>query len=137
MFRTWPLNRLFQWAWERPSKKNGIEGINLRDCRAVKEAVSVPVICTGGFQTASVVAAALARGDCDGVTIGRPLIANPDLVRLWETGHDRPPRPCTYSNKCLINQLENPLGCYDESRYASREEMVREILSVYDPPQFE
>jgi 2,4-dienoyl-CoA reductase-like NADH-dependent reductase (Old Yellow Enzyme family) len=136
MFRTWPLNRLFQWAWERPSKKNGIEGINLRDCRAVKEAVSVPVICTGGFQTASVVAAAITRGDCDGVTIGRPLIANPDLVRLWETGHDRPPKPCTYSNKCLINQLENPLGCYDESRYASREEMVREILSVYDPPQF-
>jgi 2,4-dienoyl-CoA reductase (NADPH2) len=70
------------------------------------------------------------------VTIGRPLIANPNLVELWRQGHDAPPNPCTYSNKCLINQLENPLGCYDESRFASHEEMVEEILSVYDPPAF-
>jgi 2,4-dienoyl-CoA reductase-like NADH-dependent reductase (Old Yellow Enzyme family) len=136
IFRTWPLNRIFKWAWERPARKRGIEGINLTDCRAIKDAVSVPVICTGGFQTASVVASAIVRGDCDGVTIGRPLIANPDLVRLWEGGRDRPPRPCTYSNKCLINQLESPTGCYDESRYETREQMVQEILSVYDPPPF-
>jgi 2,4-dienoyl-CoA reductase-like NADH-dependent reductase (Old Yellow Enzyme family) len=135
IFRTWPFNKLFKWAWERASR-DGIEGINLGDCRAVKEAVSVPVFCTGGFQTASVVAAAINRGDCDGVTIGRPLIANPNLVQLWQSGQDRPARPCTYSNKCLINQLENPLGCYDESRFDTREEMVREILSVYEPPAY-
>jgi 2,4-dienoyl-CoA reductase-like NADH-dependent reductase (Old Yellow Enzyme family) len=135
MFRTWPLNRLFRWMWRR-SSRDGVEGINLRDARAVREAVSVPVVCTGGFQTASVVAAAIERGDCDGITIGRPLIANSNLVQLWQTGHDRPPHPCTYVNKCLINGLENPLGCYDESRFDSREEMVREILSVYDPPPF-
>ena len=135
MFRTWPLNRVFKWLWERRSR-GGVEGINLPESRAVKDAVSVPVLCTGGFQTASVIAAAIERGDCDGVTIGRPFIANPDLVRLWEAGHDRPPTPCTYSNQCLINGLENPLGCYDPSRFASREEMVREILSVYDPPPF-
>jgi 2,4-dienoyl-CoA reductase-like NADH-dependent reductase (Old Yellow Enzyme family) len=135
LFRTWPLNRLFRWLWRR-SSGDGVEGINLRDSRAVKEAVSVPVVCTGGFQTASVVAAAIERGDCDGVTIGRPLIANSNLVQLWQAGSDRPQRPCTYVNKCLINGLENPLGCYDESRFDSREEMVREILSVYDPPPF-
>jgi 2,4-dienoyl-CoA reductase (NADPH2) len=136
MFRTWPLNRVFRWAWERPSTRRGIEGINLADCRALKHSVSVPVLCTGGFQTASIVAAAIDRGDCDGVTIGRPLIANPDLVQIWARGEDRPARPCTYSNKCLINQLENPLGCYDESRFDTREQMVSQILSVYEPPQF-
>jgi 2,4-dienoyl-CoA reductase-like NADH-dependent reductase (Old Yellow Enzyme family) len=135
IFRTWPLDRIFKWAWERRGK-DGVEGINLPEARAVKQAVTVPVLCTGGFQTASVVAAAIDRGDCDGVTIGRPLIANPDLVRLWESGHDRPERPCTYSNQCLINQLENPLGCYDEDRFSSREEMVAEILTVFDPPPF-
>jgi 2,4-dienoyl-CoA reductase-like NADH-dependent reductase (Old Yellow Enzyme family) len=132
LFRTWPLNKLFKRAWEKPSRGR-IEGINLADTRAVKDAVSVPVLCTGGFQTASVANAAIERGDCDGITIGRPLIANNDLVQLWQAGHDRPPRPCTYCNKCLINQLENPLGCYDESRFDSREEMVRQILSVYTP----
>ena len=134
-FRFWPINRIFKLLWERPAKGR-VEGINLADCRAIREAVSVPVVCTGSFQTVSVVAAAIGRGDCDGVTIARPLIANPNLVELWRAGHDRPPRPCTYSNKCLINQVENPLGCYEQSRFDSREEMVREILSVYDPPQF-
>jgi 2,4-dienoyl-CoA reductase-like NADH-dependent reductase (Old Yellow Enzyme family) len=136
IFRTWPFNKLFKWRWEKPSKKHGVEGINLGDTRAVKEAVGVPVLCTGGFQTASVVARAIRDGDCDGVTIGRPLIANNDLVKLWHAGHDSPPVPCVYSNRCLINQLENPLGCYEEARFASREEMVREIMSVYDPPPY-
>jgi 2,4-dienoyl-CoA reductase-like NADH-dependent reductase (Old Yellow Enzyme family) len=136
IFRTWPLNKLFKRAWEKPAREAGIEGIALRDARAIKQAVSIPVLCTGGFQTRSVVETAIDRGDCDAVTIGRPLIANPNLVELWRQGHDTPPNPCTYSNKCLINQLENPLGCYDESRFASHEEMVEEILSVYDPPAF-
>jgi hypothetical protein len=32
--------------------------------------------------------------------------------------------------------VENPLGCYDETRYTTREAMVRDILSVFDPPPF-
>ena len=38
-----------------------IEGLNLPDARAIKAAVNVPVICTGGFQTASVIATAIER----------------------------------------------------------------------------
>ena len=106
VFKTWPLSALFRWWWERPSRRLGVEGINLAASRAVKQAVSIPVLCTGGFQTASVILAAIERGDCDGVTIGRPLVANPDLVRLFEQGHDRPPRPCTYCNRCLFNFVE-------------------------------
>jgi 2,4-dienoyl-CoA reductase-like NADH-dependent reductase (Old Yellow Enzyme family) len=136
IFRTWPFNKLFKRAWEKAARHAGIEGIALKEARAVKQAVSIPVVATGGFQTHSVVKGAIERGDVDGVTIGRPLIANPNLVELWQAGHDAPPKPCTYSNKCLINQLENPLGCYEESRFDSHEEMVREILSVYDPPAY-
>jgi 2,4-dienoyl-CoA reductase (NADPH2) len=139
MFRTPVVNKLFKHQWEKAAKKatdGRIEGINLHDARRIKEAVSVPVVCTGGFQTRSAVEGAIERGDCDGVTIGRPLIANNNLVKLWAEGHDRPPNPCKYTNKCLINQVENPLGCYEPSRYASHEDMVRDIMSVYDPPPF-
>jgi 2,4-dienoyl-CoA reductase-like NADH-dependent reductase (Old Yellow Enzyme family) len=132
LFRTPPFNKGFAWLWRRRVREHGVEGINLPLARAVKQAMDVPVIVTGGFQTASVVASAIERGDCDGVTIGRPLVANPDLVRWWQAGHDRPAKPCTYCNKCLINFVENPLGCYEEARYESREEMVRHILSVFD-----
>jgi 2,4-dienoyl-CoA reductase-like NADH-dependent reductase (Old Yellow Enzyme family) len=129
LYRLPLINKLMQRRWSRPADR--VEGMNLPEARAVKRAASIPVLCTGGFQTASVVRRALADGDCDAVTIARPLVANPNLLALWQAGQDRPPSPCTFSNKCLFNLLESPLGCYDESRYASREEMVREIYSVF------
>ena len=58
-FRTWPFSSVFRWQWERPVRRLGAEGINLPESRAVKEAVSIPVLCGGGFQTASVVANAI------------------------------------------------------------------------------
>ena len=131
VFRTWPLSRIFQWQWERPTRRLGIEGINLPEARAIKAAVGIPVLCGGGFQTASVIEEAIESGACDAVTIARSLLANPDLVQLFAQGHDRPPKPCTYCNKCLANFLENPLGCYDESRFDSREEMIAQILAIY------
>ena len=134
LYRIPGINRLMQRRWERSPDR--VEGMNLDESRAVKQAVSVPVLCTGGFQTASVVRQALTDGSCDAVTIARPLVANPNLVALWQTGHDRPPRPCTFSNKCLFSLLESPLGCYDERRFGSREEMLEEIYSVFDPPPF-
>lgn len=122
-----------QWIKERG---NVIEGLNLPDANAIKKAVSIPVICTGGFQTASIIRDAITSGQCDAVSMARPLIANPDLPKLFAQGLDRPPVPCTYCNKCLVNVVENPIGCYDLSRFTTREAMVHEILSVFHPPPF-
>jgi len=134
LFRLWPINRLMRRRWQRPLES--IEGALLPDSAAIKRSVSIPVLCTGGFQTASVIDRALRDGACDAVTIARPLVANNDLVVVFASGRDRAPRPCSYCNKCLFNVLESPLGCYDERRYASREEMIHEIYSVFDPPPF-
>jgi 2,4-dienoyl-CoA reductase-like NADH-dependent reductase (Old Yellow Enzyme family) len=135
LFRTWPANKLFQARWNRATGDQ-IEGINLPDSRAIKQAVKVPVICTGGFQTASVIRQTIADGSCDAVSIARPLIANNDLGKLFAQGLDRAPQPCTYCNKCLVNVVENPLGCYEESRFTSRQEMIDQIMSVFNPPPF-
>jgi 2,4-dienoyl-CoA reductase-like NADH-dependent reductase (Old Yellow Enzyme family) len=135
LFRNLPELARRQWNEASP-KPDEIEGQNLPDARLVKSAVTVPVICTGGFQTASVIAAALERRDCDAVSIARPLIANNDLVEIFRRGQDRADRPCTYCNRCLANVVKNPLGCYEEARYPSREAMLAEIMSVFDPPAF-
>jgi 2,4-dienoyl-CoA reductase-like NADH-dependent reductase (Old Yellow Enzyme family) len=135
LFRNLPELARRQWNEASP-KPDEIEGQNLPDAKLVKSAVTVPVICTGGFQTASVIAAALQRGDCDAVSIARPLIANNDLVEIFRRGQDRADRPCTYCNRCLANVVKNPLGCYEEARYPSREAMLAEIMSVFDPPAF-
>ena len=124
-------------AWnEAAGPPDEIEGKNLPDARAIKQAVTIPVICTGGFQTASVISKAIERGDCDAVSAARPLIANNDLVEIFRRGQDRADKPCTYCNRCLVNVVENPLGCYEESRFPSRDAMIAQIMSVFDPPAF-
>ena len=135
LFRTAPDIARHQWQSTVPAPEK-IEGLNLPEARKIKAAVNVPVICTGGFQTASVIAAAIERGDCDAVSAARPLIANNDLVEIFRRGQDRADRPCTYCNRCLVNVVENPLGCYEESRYPSRDAMIAEIMSVFNPPPF-
>src|SRR5258708_16374139 len=126
---------IFHHEWLR-NRGDVIEGINLPDARAIKQAVSVPVLCTGGFQTASVIRKAIDDGNCDAVSIARSLVANNDLVKQFAAGADRPAVPCTYCNKCLENAIKNPVGCYEEARFASHDAMVNEIYSVVHPPQF-
>jgi 2,4-dienoyl-CoA reductase (NADPH2) len=35
-----------------------------------------------------------------------------------------------------VNAVENPLGCYEESRFGSRDEMIHEIMTVFDKQPF-
>jgi 2,4-dienoyl-CoA reductase-like NADH-dependent reductase (Old Yellow Enzyme family) len=137
LYNAWPVNLVVGRQLRRAGlRKEQIEGSNLPDSRAVKRAVTIPVLCTGGFQTASVIREAISGGACDAVTIARPLVANNDLVDLFAQGRDRPPKPCTYCNKCLFNVLKYPIGCYERSRFGSDQEMHDEIMSVFRPPPF-
>jgi 2,4-dienoyl-CoA reductase-like NADH-dependent reductase (Old Yellow Enzyme family) len=135
LVRIEPTASIFHNEWIK-NRGEIIEGLNLADANAIKAAVGIPVICTGGFQTASVIRAAIDGGKCDAVSIARSLVANNDLVKQFAAGADRPAVPCTYCNKCLVNAVKNPLGCYEESRFASRDEMIAQIYSVFQPPEF-
>jgi 2,4-dienoyl-CoA reductase-like NADH-dependent reductase (Old Yellow Enzyme family) len=131
LFRYPALRPLFRWLWFRMKRGLPVEGVSLEETRAIKRAVSIPVISTGGYQTASFVREAINSGACDGVAIARSLVANNDLVQQWSAGRDLPARPCTYCNKCLVNAPKNPMGCYELARYASYEAMVDELMSIY------
>ena len=138
LFRGAVTGDLFRQQWLSAGvPADQIEGLTLPDARKIKQAVNVPVLCTGGFQTASLIRDAIKRGDCDGVSIARPLVANNDLVNQFAAGKDRADKPCTYCNKCLVHVVEHPIGCYEESRYKSREEMIAEVMSVFSPPTFQ
>jgi 2,4-dienoyl-CoA reductase (NADPH2) len=140
IFRTRFVGPLFRryWRWRRGPV---VEGINVPYAREIRKYVHVPVLCTGGFQHANVIAEVIRRGWCDGVAIARPLIANRNLPRILErqNGPD-PGKECTYCNKCLLNDLENPLGCYELSRYDGAtfeeqyENMMECVMAVFEPP---
>jgi 2,4-dienoyl-CoA reductase-like NADH-dependent reductase (Old Yellow Enzyme family) len=138
---------LFRWLW-RARRGKVIEGINaayakfLRD-EIVKIDPSIKFLCTGGFQHAANIAGVIRDGACDGVSMARPLIANNDLPHILRTANGPiRQKECTYCNKCLVNDLANPLGCYEVSRYDGDtfeqkwDALIKEVMSVFEPPLY-
>lgn len=136
LFRYRVLRPIFYWIWFRQKWGKPVEGVGADSARAIKQAVNIPVICTGGWQTGSLIDGHIRRGDFDAVSIARALVANHDLLASWRLGRDLPDRPCTHCNKCLLNAPKHPLGCYELSRFPDYQSMVDEICSVYRPTPF-
>jgi 2,4-dienoyl-CoA reductase-like NADH-dependent reductase (Old Yellow Enzyme family) len=133
LFRYRLLRPIFNFLWSR-TVPDQVEGINADEAQEVKKNVNVPVLVTGGFQTASFIRKCISEGMCDGVAIARPLVANNDLVKMYAAGKDLPDKPCTYCNKCAVHALSDPLGCYELSRYdGDYDRMIKEIMTVFTP----
>jgi 2,4-dienoyl-CoA reductase-like NADH-dependent reductase (Old Yellow Enzyme family) len=133
LWRFKPTRPLMRYVWQRTVPKDP-EGQLLPEAAEIKRHLSIPVIVTGGFQTASVVRKAISDGQCDAVSIARPLMANPDLVNQWSAGADRAERPCSYCNLCLFHVAEDPLGCYDVRRFDNdHDAMIAQVMSIYRP----
>jgi len=128
------LRPIFLRLWNRAIRKRPAEEAGMELCREIRQRVKIPVINTGGFQDGALIRQGIREGWFDAVSIARPLIANNDLPRILASGRDVPERPCSFCNRCLVNALTNPLGCYDQRRFASREAMIDEVMSVYGGP---
>ena len=128
------LPQIAEWIWTRTTEGMRYEGINLDYSARIREAVKIPVLCTGGFQTGAFMREAIRSGKCDAVTIARPLLANPDLPRILERGEEvSEKRRCTYCNKCLVHVLEDPLGCYEIDRFGGdHAKMIRDVMDFYE-----
>jgi len=131
----WQSGTPFYNAQGKPDHHT-LVGFACNDAREIRQHVKIPVLITGGFQTAHGIAEALRSNACDAVTIARGLLANPNLPSALKDGWDGPlDPPCSYCNRCLGHVLENPLGCYDESRFTNRggrAAMLREVFAYFD-----
>ena len=80
-------------------------------CAKVKTRVEVPVLMVGGMRNLETMAAVVAGGEADFVSLCRPLIREPDLIRLWEEDPRRKPA-CISCNRCFDDLLSlKPLAC--------------------------
>ena len=128
------LSPVVRRLWQRSGKQLPAEAAGMALCREIRRRVGIPVIDTGGFQDGALIRRGLREGCFDGVSMARPLLANPDLPALLAAGRDVPERPCSFCNRCLVNAIANPLGCYDQRRFASRDAMIDEVMAVYREP---
>jgi 2,4-dienoyl-CoA reductase-like NADH-dependent reductase (Old Yellow Enzyme family)/thioredoxin reductase len=81
------------------------EGFNLFRARAVKQAVSVPVIGVGRVHDPRIADAAIARGDADLVSMGRQHLTDPDFLNKAREGRFDDIRWCIACNQGCIDRL--------------------------------
>ncbi len=89
-------------------------GFNIDVCRAVRDAVDVPVVLQGSIVAVGQAEWALGGSDdpavCDGVEMTRAQIADPDLCRKLTDGRATEIRPCTRCNQtCQVRDARNPI----------------------------
>lgn len=95
-----------------PSSPEPLRGYNLAASSAIRRAVSIPVIAVGGLYTLDDASKALDDGAADFVSMSRPLIMEPNLVKKYEEGRQVVSK-CTMCNYCTIMIENGPLRCWN------------------------
>jgi 2,4-dienoyl-CoA reductase-like NADH-dependent reductase (Old Yellow Enzyme family) len=134
------LDWLWGLGWESELPKGGSSvgwpaaGLNIEAAGRFKSQLGIPIIVNGGIKRRDLIESALGGAKCDLVAIGRGLLAQPDLVRRFKDEEiNEPGNSCTYCNRCAARTATSPLGCYNRDRFANKEEMRKQILSLNRP----
>ena len=85
-----------------------------KTARKLRELVRCPIILVGGIRTVEMMESIVAEGIADFVSMARPFIREPDLVRKIEQGK-RGLVECTSCNICLMHEGFHPLRCWRKS----------------------
>jgi 2,4-dienoyl-CoA reductase-like NADH-dependent reductase (Old Yellow Enzyme family) len=126
MTRLWPVVAIVCNLIWRP-----YEGYNLRYARHFRKALSIPVICVGGFLSRREMDAAVARGDCDAVSLGRGFVANPLLYRHMRDGTNGP--RCVNCNACIGCIGSLPVDCYHPEVRAQKDALLATLSAEASP----
>ncbi|HLG88592.1 MAG TPA: FAD-dependent oxidoreductase [Alphaproteobacteria bacterium] len=73
---------------------------NIPDATLIKKSVGIPVIASGRVEP-DVGGKAIAEGSIDFLTMGRKILADPDLPRRLAEGRPEDIRPCIYCYTCI------------------------------------
>jgi len=85
---------------------------NLENAVRIKAGSDLPILVTGGIRSKGQIREILGRHGLDGVTLCRPFVREPDLVRKFRE-HDEERSTCTSCNMCTVmSDSPNPLRCY-------------------------
>lgn len=110
-----------------------VPAANAAFAETIRRAVDIPVIANGSFQNRNVIETALQDEKCDMIAMGRPLLANRDLLAQFRNGVAEPTNPCSFCSLCCARTAVFPLGCYDVSRFATPERMLEQIMEWSSP----
>lgn len=111
-------------------------GFNVAAAEAIKRLVSIPVNVAGRLDP-ELAESVLRQGKCDFVTIGRPLIADPELPAKAAAGRLDDAVPCVYCVNCLAVDREctvNPAWGRERALAISSAPSRRKVLVIGGGP---
>ncbi|MBN2321183.1 MAG: FAD-dependent oxidoreductase [Acidobacteria bacterium] len=79
----------------------------------IRQQTALPLIAAGRMGRKERIHEIMKNGLSDLIAVGRPLIADPDLLQKWHDGEKVPIRYCGYCLQGCLHRLKNgePLGC--------------------------
>jgi 2,4-dienoyl-CoA reductase-like NADH-dependent reductase (Old Yellow Enzyme family) len=96
------------------------EAYNLALAREIKKAVRCPIMAVGGFRSPEVIDKALVEDGIDYISMARPFIREPQLIKRWKEG-DLSPARCISCNGCFRPGLkEGGIYCVVEKKERQR-----------------
>ncbi len=116
------------WWWNHPPMYQE-KGLFRPYCRMVKEVVDVPVLCAGRMDDPDMALEALENGECDIVSLGRPLLADPDYVNKLRSGKIEEVRPCISCQEGCMGRVQE----YSMINCAVNPQAARERVTAYEP----
>ncbi len=70
--------------------------------KAFKEKIDMPLILVGGIRSFQLAEQLIGKGYADYISMSRPLICEPNLIKRWKSGDLRRAK-CISDNKCLMS----------------------------------
>ncbi len=130
------------WWWSHPPMYQK-KGLYIEYAKLVRDAVSVPVICAGRMDDPDMAAKAVADGACDIVSLGRPLLADPDYVNKLRAGRVESIRPCLSCHEGCMGRIQefsalncavNPACCRERAARLVSAAKPKKVLVVGGGP---
>lgn len=116
------------WWWNHPPMYQE-KGLYRPYCRLMKETVDVPVICAGRMDNPDMALEAVEQRVCDMVSLGRPLLADPDYVNKLRAGRLEEIRPCISCQEGCMGRIQE----YSMINCAVNPQAARERAMTYNP----
>ena len=116
------------WWWNHPPMYQE-KGLYRPYCKMVKEVVDVPVLCAGRMDNPDMASQALENGECDIISLGRPLLADPDYVNKLRSGRLAQIRPCISCQEGCMGRIQE----YSMINCAVNPQAARERDMAYEP----
>lgn len=116
------------WWWNHPPMYQE-KGLYRPYAKIMKETVDVPIIMAGRMDNPDMAIECIENGTCDMISLGRPLLADPDYVNKLRANHYEQVRPCLSCHEGCMGRIQE----YSALNCAVNPQACRERYTAYNP----